>query len=404
MATTQNGRIGNPSYERVFPVRSIWHDFRGHTNIRTALARAWSRGRLAQAYLFVGPEGVGKCLFARKLAQCLLCKAPRTDELEACGECEGCRPFLAGSHPDFHFIERDSGKRDLTVAKFIGDREQRGKAGLCYDLSLRPLPGGRKVGIINDADAMNDEAANALLKTLEEPLEGTVLILVAANIDSLLPTIRSRCQPVRFSPLSDVDLAALVESQGLAASPDEVRELTALADGSLTVAQQLAAPELRQLRQNLLAELSRPCWDGIAVARSLSEGLDEISRETAEQRVAAIWLVRFAVEFYRSALWVVSGATGSGVAPLVSAESAIESASCEQSTGERGRLPAALPEASRWLVAWAADVDDAADRLGSLIKRCLQAIEHIEQNVSVPLCLEAWCADLSRLSGEAHSS
>jgi len=197
-------------------VISIWHDFRGHTDVREALARAWSRGRLAQAYLFIGLEGVGKRLFARKLAQCLLCRAPRTSELDACGECAGCRPFLAGAHPDFHFIDRDPGKKELTVDKFIGNREQRGKAGLCYDFSLCPLPDGRKVGIVNDADALNDEAANALLKTLEEPPEGAVLILIAANMDALLPTIRSRCQPVRFGPLSENDLGALIETQGLA--------------------------------------------------------------------------------------------------------------------------------------------------------------------------------------------
>jgi DNA polymerase-3 subunit delta' len=331
---------------------TIWHDFRGHVQVRTSIELAWSRGRLAQAYLFVGPEGVGKQFFARKLAQCLLCQAPRTEELEACGQCGGCRPFHAGAHPDFHFIDRDPGKRELTVAKFIGDREQRGKTGLCHDLSLRPLAGGRKVGIINDADAMNDEAANALLKTLEEPPEGAVLILIAANIDAL-PTIRSRCQPVQFGRLSEDDLSSLIESQGLATAPDEIRELAALSDGSLAVARQLAAPELRKLREHWLSELSSSTWNGIAVARSLSEGLDQVSSETAGQRVAATWLIRFAVEFYRNSL--------------------------QTATSDD-------------------DVDAVVDRLGALIERCCTAVAQIEQNVSVPLCLEALCADLSRIS------
>jgi DNA polymerase-3 subunit delta' len=335
---------------------SLWDDFRGHADVRTALARAWSRGRLAQAYLFVGPEGVGKQLFARKFAQSLLCRAPRTGELEACGECAGCRPFLAGSHPDFHFVDRDPGKRELTVAKLIGEREQRGKTGLCHDLSLRPLEGGRKVGLVNDADSMNDEAANALLKTLEEPPEGALLVLIAANPDALLPTIRSRCQQVRFGRLSDSDLAALIELQGLVNTPEELRELVSLADGSLAVARQLATPELRQLRQRLLGELSQAAWSGIATARALAEGLDDVSSETAEQRVAATWLIRFAVEFYRNAIREAAAAAGA---------------------------------------------DDAIDRFGALIERCLTAVEQIEQNVSVPLCLEALCADLARTGQRA---
>lgn len=337
---------------------SLWHDFRGHADIRTGLARAWSRGRLSQAYLFVGPEGVGKQLFARKLAQCLLCRAPRTDELEGCGECAGCRPFLAGSHPDFHFIERDAGKRELNVAKFIGDREQRGKVGLCHDLSLRPLEGGRKVGIVNDADSMNDEAANALLKTLEEPPEGALLILIACNPDALLPTIRSRCQQVRFGRLTDADLAALIDAQGLTGSADETRELVSLAEGSLAVARQLATPELRQLRQRFLKELIQSEWRGIATARVLMEALEQVASETAEQRVAATWLIRFAVEFYRHALQAASESTRN-------------------------------------------DAEAAVDRLGTLIERCLTAVEQIEQNVSVPLCLEALCADLSRMGQSA---
>jgi DNA polymerase-3 subunit delta' len=347
---------------------SIWCDLRGHGDVRQALQRAWQRGRLTQAYLFHGPEGVGKYLFARKLAQCLLCRAPHTGELDACGECAGCRPFLAGAHPDFHVVERDAGKRELSVAKLIGDRDERGKAGLCHELSLRPLPGGRKIGVINDADSMNDEAANALLKTLEEPPDGAVLILIAANVDSLLPTIRSRCQPVRFGPLSEADLVALIEQQGLVTNPQEARELAVLAEGSLAVARQLASPELRHLRRRLLGELGLPSWDGMALAKSLAEGLDEVSRETSEQRAAAVWLIRFAVEFYRSALWAVT-------AP------------------DRDAPP--IAEAAQW-ASTLADVDAAVDRLGALIERCLAGVGQIEQNVSVPLCLEALCCDLSR--------
>lgn len=351
---------------------SLWQDYRGHEEVRAALARAISRGRLGQAYLFVGPEGVGKRLFALKFAQSLLCRSPGVPPLEACGTCGDCRPFLAGNHPDFHWVSREAGKRELTVDKFIGSRELRGKAGLCYELSLHPVSGGRKVGLIDDADTMNDESANALLKTLEEPPESVTLMLIAANQDAVLPTIRSRCQPVQFAPLDASDLAALIEQQGLASSSEEVRELTALAGGSLAVARQLAAPELRHLRRRLLRELSQPRWDGLALAQTLEEGLEQISHDSAEQRTAALWLVRFAWEFYRGCLLALS-------APQNSGQNVLE-------------------ESAAWARACRLPMDDAVDLLASLLERCLQATTQLEQNGALNLCLQAWCADLSRLS------
>uniref|UniRef100_A0A7C4LLK6 DNA polymerase III subunit delta n=1 Tax=Schlesneria paludicola TaxID=360056 RepID=A0A7C4LLK6_9PLAN len=350
---------------------TLWHDFRGHAEVRGALARAVARGRLAQAYLFWGPEGIGKRRFALHLAQSLLCRTPGLPPLEACGTCVACRPFRAGNHPDFHLVERDAGKRELTVEKFVGGREQRGKAGLCHELSLRPLPGGRKIGVIDDADTLNEEAANALLKTLEEPPDGATLILIAANVDALLPTIRSRCQPVAFAPLQPPDLAALIEQQGLAATPTEVAELTALAGGSLAVARQLAAPELRALRRRLLSELSRHRWDGMALGRALAEGIEQLGHDAAEQRLAALWLVRFAVEFYRQCLLAIAVPHSFG--------------------------PSALAEAVAWSRSCRLALDEAVDLLAALLDRCLAAAAQIEQNGALNLCLEALCADLSRL-------
>lgn len=350
-------------------MQSPWSLLRGHDGPRLALARAIQAGRLTQGYVFAGPEGIGKQLFARGLAQSLLCTERLADRLEPCGQCPACRSFLAGSHPDFHLVQRDAGKRELTIDKLIGSREQRGKVGLCHDLSLHALQGSRKVALINDADTMNDETANALLKTLEEPPERAVLMLIASHDDALLPTIRSRCQVVRFDPLPDELVAELALKQGLAATEADAIALAGLAGGSLTAAAQLAAPASRQLRQRLLSQLSQPLWNGIAVARELAEAIDEAAADVPEQRVLAAWVLRAAVEFYRAALW-------------------------------RAAHPAAgfdgTNEAAAWVDRHPVDLDLLVDWLGTLIDRCLRAVEHLEQNVGVALCLEAAFADLAR--------
>lgn len=351
-------------------MKSAWDIVRGHERPRAAFEHAIRSGRLTQGYVLSGPEGIGKLLFARGLAQVLLCLELARDPLSPCGVCPACRSFLADAHPDFHFVQRDPGKRELSVDKLLGPREQRGRTGLCHDLSLRPHEDSRKIAVINDADTMNDEAANALLKTLEEPPERAVILLIASNYDALLPTIRSRCQVVRFDPLPDDVLSALIIEQGLVTTPTEAAALTALANGSLAVAKHLAAPACRDLRHKLLAALSQKQWNGIGVARDLAAAVEEAASDVPEQRLLATWLLRAAVEFYRTALWRV-------VHPAVAA-------------------PGGIIEAVKWIDSIQVDTEPLVDWLGSLIERCLQAVGHLEQNVGVALCLEAAFADLAR--------
>ncbi|HET6422971.1 MAG TPA: DNA polymerase III subunit delta' [Planctomycetaceae bacterium] len=351
-------------------MRSAWELVRGHERPRAAFEHAIRSGRLTQGYVLAGPEGIGKQLFATGLAQLLLCQSPVNDPLAPCNECASCRPFLAGSHPDYHLVQRDSGKRELTIDKMLGKKEERGRAGLCHDLSLRPHEGSRKVAVINDADTMNDETANALLKTLEEPPERAVILLIANNYDALLPTIRSRCQVVRLDPLPDDVLTALLLEKDIVNTPQEAAALTSLANGSMSVAKQLAAPSCRDLRRKLLAALSQKQWNGIGLARDLAAAVEEAASDVPEQRLLATWLLRAAVEFYRTALWRV-------VHPGVTA-------------------PGGIPEAVAWIDGVHVDTESLVEWLGTLIERCLQAVAHLEQNVGVALCLEAAFADLAR--------
>ena len=358
---------------------SLWSTLRGHAEQREMFRRAVRRGRLSQSYLFVGPDGVGKQLFARRLAQCLLCREPGGDELEACGECSGCRPFLAGNHPDFLLVERVEGKRELSIDLIAGSKERRGQEGLCHDLSLRPLAGTRKVAIVNDADSMNDESANSFLKMLEEPPDRAMLMLIASNLDAVIPTIRSRCQLVRFAPLSRDDVEALLIEQGLAPSADEARIAAALCDGSLTIARQLLRPELRDLRSTLYSALAQTSFSGLSLAKSLLEVIDTISADTPEQRVHANWLIRFAVEFYRSALRFLAQGANSV-------------------RGDAG----AIPQAHEWASALATRTEPI-ELIGTLIDRSINATSHIEQNAPVALTLETLLDDLARMSRPAEA-
>jgi len=355
---------------------SLWDKLRGHREQREMFRRMLRRGRLASGYLLVGPEGIGKRRFVQCLAECLLCREHAAEDLEACGRCAGCKPFEAGNHPDFLAVGCPEGKRELPIELFVGPRERRGQAGLCYELSLRPLPDSRKIAVIDDADTMNDAAANALLKTLEEPPDGAVLFLIASNPDALLPTIRSRCQMIRFAPLPAGDVAALLLEQELVESKDEAQIIAALSEGSLAQAKRLIDPELRHLRTVLYDHLGHPPQISIQSARQLLEGVEKLASETAEQRQLALWLVRFAAEFQRSALWRL----------------------CEGSqVAEMGDVPR-IEQAEAWVGRLRTEHVVSTEVVTELLDRTLLTAEHIEQYASVPLCLEAWFAEMARIT------
>ena len=170
----------------------------------------------------------------------------------------------AGTHPDLLNVACPEGKRELPIALMIGEREKRGKEGLCHELAMKPMTASRRIAVIDDAQTMNAESANALLKTLEEPPPGSILFLLTPTVDAILPTIRSRCQPVMFAPLSDADVTDLLLDLGWVSDTDAAADAAALAEGSLATAQELLQPELRDLRQQLFAALDRPNLDPIA--------------------------------------------------------------------------------------------------------------------------------------------
>ena len=285
----------------------IWSNLHSHRDQIEMLRRSIRRGRLAHTFLFDGPPGVGKSLFARKVAQSLLCTRIPDAELDACGDCSSCRLMEAGSHPDFFYVGCPEEKKEIPVELLKGDQKKHGQDGLIHDLSLRPMVSQLRVAIIDDANRMNKDGFNAMLKTLEEPPSDTLLILIVEKIDGILPTIRSRCQVLRFSGLPDRDVADLLVKHQAASTPEEAEAVAAMCDGSLQAAQQLLNPELRTLRDQLYGYLSSPQPKPLEIAKVVIAGIDGISRNVHEQRQSAGWLIRFTQEYFRLAMLVLSG-------------------------------------------------------------------------------------------------
>jgi DNA polymerase III subunit delta' len=345
-----------------------WDSIRGHGERVEWFRRAIRRGRLSQGYVFAGPEGIGKRLFARTLAQCLFCQKHSNEELLSCGNCSACKQVLAGTHPDLHEVGRKSGKSELTIDVFLGPPENRGHEGLCYEWSRLPMAADRKIAIVDDAGEMNDESANAFLKTLEEPQPKALIILLADNFDALLPTIRSRCQLVRFDPLSSADTAELLMQLDWVKEPAEAAALAELSGGSLAVASQLLDPALRELRDAMYEQLASSRFDSLVLSEKLTSGLETLGGDAATQRRNAIWLVRFALEFFRSAALNLSDQPQGAV--ILTAVTFAK------------RLQADSPEDHEFVI--------------SLFERVAETEKHIEMNVAVPRCLEALCDDLGR--------
>jgi DNA polymerase-3 subunit delta' len=353
----------------------IWDAIIGQDEAVARLRRGAAGGRLAHAYLVTGPPGVGKRLLARLFATALLCESCSEGELDACGRCNSCRMMRAGMHPDFLHLACPEGKSELPIELLVGSLDKRGREGLCHDLSLRPMVSRRRVAVIEDADRMSAESANALLKTLEEPPAYAVLVLIAADAGSILPTIRSRCQMIRLQPLPASDVARLILDREWAGSKAEAEAAAALAGGSLEVAQQLLDPQLRAVRATIFETLASPRPKMHALARAALEALEAAGGDSQRQRTFAQWIVGFLVDFFRTALRQWSGAAETpGETPP---------AGREQIAGFLRRFPVEDPA--------------SADALGEALDRSVDAEQQLASNVATTLCLEALFSDLGRI-------
>lgn len=197
-------------------------NFQGIIGQETAveiLRKDLDQDRVAHAYLFTGPQGVGKGMAARAMAQALLCQTG-----DSCHRCAGCHLFGINEHPDFFWLEPAGASLKIEQIRRLNK-----------EVSTRPYMAARRVIVINQAETMTAEAANSLLKTLEEPPAYVVFFLIASNLEKMLPTVLSRCRLVRFAPLSPRQVEEYLYSR-LGYNVEKARLAAAICEGRLGLA------------------------------------------------------------------------------------------------------------------------------------------------------------------------
>ncbi|HEV2973026.1 MAG TPA: DNA polymerase III subunit delta' [Pirellulales bacterium] len=345
-----------------------WHHIEGHDTMVERFRNALARGRLASTFLFVGPAGIGKRTFAMKLAQALLCEQREAAQLDPCERCPACVQVAAGTHPDLETVSKPADKSFIPLAAFIGDPEHRMQEGLCHRIGLKPFMGGRKIAIIDDADYLNQEGANALLKTLEEPPPRSVLILIGTSVDKQLPTIRSRAQIIRFQPLAEEIVAKLLVEREIAADPAEARRLASYSGGSLEQAVELADAALWSFRGDLLGSLARWPVEGYRTAQSVNDFINEAGKDAAPRRARSRLLIGFGLDFFRALVRRLHG----------------------HAAVEHAELAELVEQAIR--NGWNESAAVAA------LERSLDALSHVDRNANQATMVESWFDDLAALS------
>lgn len=330
-----------------------WNRIFGHERLAVFFTELLRQGRLGHAYLFVGPSGVGKRRFARELARCLLCESP-VQVGEACGECPACQQVESATHPDLILASRPEDKLELPI-DVIREVSSR--------LALKAARGGRKVAIVDDADDMNDTAANAFLKTLEEPPPKSVLILLATDLETQLPTIVSRCQVIRFSPLLTPTVVEILRQHGYEES--QARRWARLSGGSPGQALAFADQALWDFRNDLAGWLRQKSGNPLNLARLWKEFVEAAGKDAASQRLRAVLSIRFLLDFLRAAIH----------------ESVGDPPDVDEPT-DRQTIQMIV---ARWSV----------DRLLTLVDRCLDADHQIYRRVQVALVIDSLCVALT---------
>ena len=250
------------------------------------LQKALAADKLPHAYIFAGAKGVGKFKTAREWAKLLLCEKPVTENkfVDSCGTCESCRLLEAGSHPDFIPVYKEL--REFT-------RDGKGKAApvdlpidvvrefIIEKVSTKPTLSRKKVFVVSEAERLNTASQNCLLKVLEEPPKYCTIILLCTRMEKLLPTIKSRCQIIRFALIDEEKIIGKLKGAGL--EQKRAQYFARLAEGSLGAATQwaqleLADANLYQTKKKLVGSL---CDFQYADALELAQRLLGESKEIA---------------------------------------------------------------------------------------------------------------------------
>jgi DNA polymerase-3 subunit delta' len=282
-----------------------WHIFGHDWAVNLLQAHAASEKR-RHAYLFIGPDGVGRRTLAMRFAQALNCRqAPVPGGF--CGVCRDCRGFETLQHPDLSILLPEEGHREILIDQV---------RALQHTLALSPYSANYRIAFLPDFQRASEEASNALLKTLEEPSEKVILLLTANNQETLLPTIVSRCEVIRLRPTPiQAAQAYLKSAKGL---PDEAAQLIAhLSSGRIGAAIDFAEhPELLEGRREILEELIQLLSANRVERFKLAEALTK-KYELAREKAAL--MLPFWLSFWRDVFISCSGAD----LPLVNVDLAL---------------------------------------------------------------------------------
>jgi DNA polymerase III subunit delta' len=340
----------------------------GHAFALEALDRSLKEGRTAHAYLFCGPEGVGKRTVAIEFAAALNCES---EGEKPCGECRPCRDTLAGRHPDVEVLEPgglcdESEHKDHADSRDLRICQVRRLERL---LNLSPYAGGRRVAIVDAADTLQIPAANAFLKTLEEPPAGTVIILLAEREERLPETVLSRCQKLTFRRLDRDSIKAALLARDV--PPEDASRAASVSNGRLGWAlQAIADPSMLEERSSVL-DKAREIAHGSRFDRfAWAKDAERAGPEAKEHflRDLDLW-----EGWWRDVLTVASGGSEGIV--------------------NRDRQTELLEEGKLYTPA----------SIAAFLRALLQTREHLQVNVDAQLALENLMLDLPRPRAAARA-
>ncbi len=270
-----------------------YRDILGQENIVSHLKAAVAQKKTSHAYIFCGEDGSGKRMMAERFARALVCESGSG---EACGECKACRESMSGNHPDIKYVTHAK-PRIISVDEI---RDQ-----LNNDMVIKPYNGGKKVYIIDEAEKLNEQAQNAMLKTIEEPPEYGIVVLLVNNAGALLPTIKSRCIQLNFKPVSKrIVKDMLVRDHGISEYMADVA--ASFADGvpgrAISFAESQAFSEMKSDVVSMLRRVDKmDAGDIYQTVKAWNEGK---SKDNLKEKLQLITL------WYRDVL--VAKSTGAG--------------------------------------------------------------------------------------------
>ena len=378
-----------------------WFGIEGHDEIVGRFQCAIAQGRIASTFLFLGPSGIGKRMFAERLAMTLQCEKNAPRLMEPCGKCMSCRQAMAHEHPDILYVSKPEDRAFIPIDLFIGPKDARRQMGLCSELAKKPVYEKRKIAIIDDADYFNLEGANAMLKTLEEPPKNAILILIGTSAARQLPTIRSRCQILRFSPLDTVVVESLLrqkraEQLALAESAAEavstrkgtkrtaktgvktesadiiceelIPQIAAHSNGSIQEALALADPAFWEFRKRFLQILSEGIRERNSIVSEIEHYIESAGKVPALRRARLRVMLETAADLFRRLSFRLSGSYPAEGAAAEYWHDLLETA----------------------VQTWPLDAEGAANAA----LKTADYLELVQRNVHQPTLLDAWIDEL----------